>query len=222
MVNFSVLNIKDYNDIPGKISEEQCLEIIDIAKSIPKNSTVIEIGCAWGKSTWAWMTGLPVGTKFISIDPFIDDIERVKQRELKKQRELGRNNPVTLNILNYYENTSVHDTVKKILKYHPKKKLIDHQIFHGTSDDFDLSDIDKLACVYIDGNHTYDYVIRDLEKYGSISKIICGDDYKPLNTSISHTPLIDVVNAVNDYSKKTNRKLSVNLKSSFWKLLLDK
>jgi len=222
MVDFSVFNIKDYNDIPGKISEEQCLEIIDIAKSIPKNSTVIEIGCAWGKSTWAWMTGLPIGTKFISIDPFKDDIQHIKQRELKKQRDLRKNNPVSLNILNFWENTTVYETATKILNYHPKKELIDHQIFYGTSDDFDLSDIGELACVYIDGNHTYDYVTRDLEKYGSISKIICGDDYKPLNTPIPHTPLIDVVNAVNDYSKKTNRKLSVNLKSSFWKLLLDK
>ena len=222
MVDFSVLKIKNYNDIPGKISEEQCLEIIEIAKSIPKNSTVIEIGCAWGKSSWAWMHGLPSGTRFISIDPFKDDIQAVKQKELKKQRDLKKDNPVILSILKFWESTTVHDTITKVLKYHPKRQLIDHQIFCGTSDEFDISNIDRLACVYIDGDHTYDYVTNDLEKYGSISEIICGDDYKPLNTLFSHKPLVGVVHAVNDYSKKTNRTLSVNLKSSFWKLLLDK
>jgi len=216
MVKFLDFDIQNYNDIPGKINETQCQQITDIAKSIPKGSTVIEIGCAFGRSTWAWMQGLPAGTRLISIDPFEDD--KHKATESAKQIERATSDEL-VSVIKFWQQNTCYHTVTKVLNKHPRRSLIDYTLYQGTSDEFDLLEINKLACVYIDGNHTYEFVKRDLEKYGSISEIICGDDYKPLDTPSPHKPLLGVVKAVGEYGQKTNRKLWVDLDSAFWTLL---
>ena len=111
------------------------------------------------------------------------------------------------------------ETLEKILEEHPRKGLINHTIFHTTSEAFDLTTIDKLDCVYIDGNHAYRYVKADLEKYGNISEIVCGDDYKPIGKSGPYKPQMGVVEAVDEYCKQTNRTFWTDAESFFWTAL---
>lgn len=207
-----MFGIATYDDVPGMIMPSQCEDIIKIAKNLPPKSTVVEIGCAWGKSTWCWIEGLPAGSTLISIDIFMLDSKKGKHR--KRQQEVGNN--ISKSIIEYWMSHSGHDTVVKVIEEHPRKNLIEHVIYQGTSDSFDLSAIEKLDCVYIDGNHKYPYVRSDLEKFGNISDIICGDDYKPLGKSGPYKPQMGVVEAVDEYCEKNNRQFWTDPESFFW------
>ena len=64
-----------------------------------------------------------------------------------------------------------------------KARLADHanvQYWRMTSDDFFEQFPEKLDWVYIDGNHFYDWVKRDIENALKVVKpggYVCGDDY---------------------------------------------
>ena len=210
-----MFNIKNYEDVPGMILTPQCEDIIKIAKQLPENSTVIEIGCAWGKSTWCWIEGLPKGSTLITIDVFMLDEKKGKHKN--RQQTVG--NPVINTIMEYWMQHTGYETVLKVLEEHPRKELVNHTIYHGSSSNFDLSKIKKLDCVYIDGNHKYPYVKADLEKYGNISKVICGDDYKPIGKSGSYKPQMGVVEAVDEYCKNNDRIFWTDPESFFWTAL---
>lgn len=210
-----MFGIKNYNDVPGMIMPAQCEDIIKIAKSLPANSTVIEIGCAWGKSTWCWFEGLPENTKLITIDIFSLDTRKTKH--IKRQQKSG--NPVINSIMKYWHKNSGQDTLKKVLEEHPRRSLIRHEIYNGESNNFDLDNINELACVYIDGNHKYQYVKQDLAKYGNISKVVCGDDYKPLGKSGPYKPQLGVVQAVDEFCAETGRTFWTDPESFFWTAL---
>jgi hypothetical protein len=210
-----MFQIKNYNDVPGMIMPSQCEDIIKIAKKLPPKSTVVEIGCAWGKSTWCWLEGFPEESRLITIDVFMLDNKKGKHK--KRQQTLG--NPIIDEIMNYWLTHTGLETLKKVLEEHPRKNVIDHFIYNGTSDSFDLSSIKKIDCVYIDGNHSYNYVKADLEKFGDISEIICGDDYKPEGRSGPYKPQMGVVEAVDEYCEKNNRQFWTDPESFFWTAL---
>lgn len=85
----------------------------------------------------------------------------------------------------YYER--VYDKVCEEFKHKPV------EIFRGTSDDWFKNFKGRLDWIYIDGDHTYDAVYRDLENSLKIvDKIIFCDDYNV----ISHN---DVRLAIQDF-----------------------
>ena len=65
----------------------------------------------------------------------------------------------------------------------------------------------SLDCIFIDGDHSYNAVINDLELYWKKIRIggqILGDDYN----------MLDVSNAVNDFSNKYNLKYDLLFKKN--------
>ena len=64
---------------------------------------------------------------------------------------------------------------------------------------------DSLDFVYIDGNHSYDYVLEDITEWSKIVRkkgIVAGHDY--MDTKMMH---LDVVKAVDLYVKENNKTL---------------
>lgn len=67
---------------------------------------------------------------------------------------------------------------------------------------------DSLDVVYLDANHKYDEVLKDITVWYEKVKpgaILCGDDYIPG----SHVEKFGVIQAVNDFCYKNNLKLAV-------------
>lgn len=81
---------------------------------------------------------------------------------------------------------------------HERLKDYDQVVWIEEKSDIALSDIqDLLDFVYIDGNHSYKYVMRDIMYYGSIVRHngwLGGHDY-----TTRKSPLIEVMEAVDDY-----------------------
>ena len=66
---------KRNQDIPGFNNQQHLKSLMAFASSIPENSKVLEIGCAWGLSSWALMDSLPKGCKLHVCDTFGLNIE---------------------------------------------------------------------------------------------------------------------------------------------------
>ena len=86
------------------------------------------------------------------------------------------------------------------------------EIFRGTSDNFFLRNKIKFDLIYIDGNHLYEYVKRDISnslKYLNINGIIVLDDYL-----VKGWWQDGVTKAVNDF--KNNNKIKILEKHSLF------
>jgi len=86
------------------------------------------------------------------------------------------------------------------------------EIFRGTSDNFFLRNKIKFDLIYIDGNHLYEYVKRDISnslKYLNINGIIVLDDY-----FVKGWWQDGVTKAVNDF--KNNNKIKILEKHSLF------
>ena len=195
-----MFGIKDPNDVPGYIFQSQINEIQYLAQTLPKNANVLEIGCAWGRSTWCWLNALPEGSSLTVVDMFVFDNRPGKHT--KRMASWWRN-PIVNDVMNYYCVNGQEKTVKKVIEEHPRKHLV-KEVFSGTSQEFFEQNKDqKWDCVYLDGDHRYDGVKNDILNFEPKTEIICGDDYEPITQP-------GVVQAVNEMIKNTNRNLWVD------------
>lgn len=68
-----------YNlDIPGWMAETELREIERLAAEIPANGLIVEIGCLYGRSTYAWAKSCDPSVKVLVIDPFYEEHQRDK------------------------------------------------------------------------------------------------------------------------------------------------
>lgn len=201
--------IRDYNDVPGMIGSVQCEHIIELASKVPEGGRVIEIGCAWGRSTWAWMQGLPAGCTLTTIDLFMLDEFRGKHTK----RQQRHNNPVLNKVMLQWKERTGKEFVEYIIGHHPRRHLIQHTVHHMRSDNFTVPE--HIDLVYIDGNHEYEGCKSDLSMYGH-ADIVCGDDYKPLGQSGPWRPQLGVVQAVTEYVESSGRDFWLCPNNSFF------
>lgn len=130
-----------------------------------KNSVnVIEIGARYGESSKVLLNNLNVN-KYIIIDPYTSYDEY-------------SNDGFNKIILNDNDDNIFYKTKNELETLH------NNMVFYRTfsTDTTTINDIenDSIDIIFIDGNHTYKYVLDDLENYYPKLKqngIICGDDF---------------------------------------------
>lgn len=118
------------------------------------NKTMIEIGSYLGESTQVFAKRFK---NVISVDPYIDNYD---SNDLASN--IGNLDKVYIEFL---KNTKQYDNIQHIRK---------------TSDEAILEIQDKVDFVYIDGVHTYEQVVRDIENYKHLispNGYIGGHDY---------------------------------------------
>jgi len=158
---------------------------VDFLKKIIKEDiTVVEIGTLHGFNALAILNTLPV-KKIYLVDPYDD----------------------------YTDNKEFHITGDKILNEAKKrlKKYMGKIVFIRKYSENAIDDIkEKVDFVYIDGNHDYEYVKKDIELYYKKIKsggILAGHDFD--------TGSLGVCKAVIEFSEKNNLKLEVN-EADWW------
>jgi precorrin-6B methylase 2 len=68
-----------YNlDIDGHMMEVELQEIERLAAEVPANGLIVEVGCLYGRSTYAWAKSCDPSVKVIVIDPFYEEGQRKK------------------------------------------------------------------------------------------------------------------------------------------------
>ena len=168
-------------DVPGWTPEKQHIYYKEVVKFLPNNPKVLEIGCGWGRSTWAWLDVLPQTTSYYILDSF----------ELGYKRVTNINSRLNLKRIKC-RNLSQREIFDEIIVQHPNSSIIKN-VWHMKSEDWLQSKhfTSKWDLVYFDDDHSYDTVKRWLEKFSKVP-IVCGDDY-----SINH---IGVKKAVDEYA----------------------
>lgn len=188
-------------DIPGWTTRNQHDYYKSLVNLLPKNPKVLEIGCGWGRSTWAWLDVLPDNASFFVLDHFkltyrtllstgIHPYSKVAKR-IRKQ------------------NIDQREIFDNIIKQHPRINLL-KKLWHMNDHQWKTSDYytTNWDLVYLDDDHNYPAVSNWLERFTNVP-IVCGDDY--------HSKHKGVVSAVDEYAEKTGCEKKI-LPGSFWVL----
>lgn len=177
--------IKKYNDIEGWLTEPEALGLYKLAKKLPAQAIIVEIGSWKGKSTFCLARGLKSGYVF-AIDPFNGDggLDTNSQAEydLKKGSQ---------DLLTNFENTMQRLGVDK--KIVAKK---------GYSSQFH-KDFNKIDLLFIDGDHSIKGCQSDFELYAPKIKsggYIAFHDYYKNRSDLGPTFVIkNLVNKSEDF-----------------------
>lgn len=141
-----MLEIKSYQDIDGWLKCNEATALYLIARLLPPGSTIVEIGCWKGKSTYCLAKGLREDCQLITIDPF-DASGDGENRQLYKEREGGR--PLFDQFLDNMKKLNVLDRIKP---------------FKGLSQKF-VGQFPKIDLLFIDGDHSIEGCDFDFLNY---------------------------------------------------------
>lgn len=187
---------------PGFIQQRQYDKIVELAISLPKNSTILEIGAGFGRSTYAWLTGLEDCSLYI-----LDDWEwhHIHDGLYNKMVNFSINDHdwhTIKNINNHFE------AWKYFVSSHPNYNYIKN-IHSMTTKKYRTQKLkNDFDCVYIDDSHD-PFDVSESLNYFSQSSILCGDDYNE-----SWPELCQVIDR---FAAQHNKKITVD-QSGFWKL----
>ena len=188
-------------DIPGWTVKEQHDQYKGLVNLLPKNPKVLEIGCGWGRSTWAWLDALPDTASFFILDHF-----ELNYRVLQKTGIYPYSKAAKRIRKQNIDQREIFDT---IIKQHPKINLL-KTLWHMSGNDWKnhIDYTQEWDLVYLDDDHRYPAVSDWLERFTNVP-IVCGDDY--------HSNHQGVVSAVDEYAEKTGCKKTI-LPGCFWVL----
>lgn len=146
--------INKFHDLDGWLSDNEAIGLYIVARKLPPNATVVEIGSWQGKSTYCISKALKSG-KVYAIDPFNAhggfDVESEKEYIMRKgHADL---------LENFIKNMQQLKVLGKIIV----KRGYSYQ-FHN--------DFDKINFLFIDGDHSIEGCKSDFNLYSS--KIVVG------------------------------------------------
>ena len=159
----------DPRAVKGWMNDE---ELATLARWSSQSTGVVEIGCAWGRSTLALLQAAAPGSTVYCIDHW-----------LGSPSEIGAFGP----------NTGFDTARATFMANIVESGLYPNaQVIEGDSQDpATVSRVPQVDMVFIDGSHSYEYVARDLELWAPKARyILCGHDWT----------WPGVVRAVNEYT----------------------
>lgn len=187
--------IADYQKIDGWLSENEALGLYSIAKKLPNESIVVEIGSWQGKSTFCISKGLKSG-KLYAIDPFNKDAGT----DIGTQQD--------------YDNKIVENSLLDNFKKNMSDLNVDDKIVikKGYSYDF-YEDFDSIDFLFIDGDHSIKGCKLDFDLYANKIKpggFIALHDFYPNRPELGPTYVI------NEIIKKSVDFSFYNIYDSLW------
>jgi hypothetical protein len=202
--------ISKYN-VPGWINNNQSDQITDLIKSLRDDARILEVGDAFGKSSLSILEGMKPSQTLDVCDTwdseFFWDMMNNPQQVSTLYGKEENISQIKDRIL------SRTQTIKQVWESNVSTSSNSHlikNVFQQPSLSLDNKDYD---IVFLDGDHTYENVSKELLAFNNVP-IICGDDFG------QHCP--EVIKAVIDYGNLHNRVLTVDLNSYFYILRRDK
>jgi cephalosporin hydroxylase len=179
--------------------------IKELAASLPINANVIEIGSAFGRSTFSWLDGLTSNATLTIIDTFSMSPRDILQMKADKNEVKNKFQSV---VYDMFASDGQEKTWKFVTSMHKNNAIIKN-VYNFTSDFYILNNYSRVFdCVYLDADHRYEAVKNELEFFKN-SSIICGDDYFSLSWP-------DVKKAVDEYCTTYNKKIELYKDENFY------
>jgi predicted O-methyltransferase YrrM len=193
-------------DIPGWMTAYDLRILIMIAKHVPKNGSILEIGCFLGRSTTALYNGKDSSVSLEVIDPFEDICSWAGFKEIPSFTKANCSGSETL------YNVAMHIAQRKnwleSFRFCVGNVMYNNlDVYQGTSQTHIIEK--EYDLVFIDGAHSYEGVKHDIMKYSSETTLLVGDDF--LN---GHPGVSQAINETRDY-----RTLVVFNESKLWVLI---
>jgi predicted O-methyltransferase YrrM len=165
-------------EIPGFLQDEEAVALFQIARNLPPGSTVVELGSWLGKTSVVIAKGLQrgSGSRLYCIDPFApagDARSVVRYRELAGALGGGLRDA-------FLANLDRHDVADRV------------SVLQGFSHEFSGDWEDEIDCLFIDADHSYEAVARDLEEWSGFVRpggwLLLHDVWlePPAGTSVYH------------------------------------
>lgn len=164
--------VSSIHDIPGWTYVDQLDQFKEIVNRLPDSPRILEIGCGYGRSTWAWLDALPQDAEMCVLDDFgtpdesiyaIDEfMELMISADKVKEFQISGMNQEQIFFNNMPQHTkfSVIKNIWKMDSIEWTKHINDKR--------WDL--------VYLDENHSFERTKFWLEYFQNV-KYVCGDDY---------------------------------------------
>jgi hypothetical protein len=204
--------ITTYLDVPGFNNSKHLDALMEFASNVPKGSRVLEIGCAWGCSTWALLDSLPDGVYLHTCDTFGMNHPALKQKHFEGVMAKHHHNSAVSYAMHTYieENLNAHRKVFDwVIGQHPRRGRVKHTVHQKPSTQVLEKDV-EWSMVYIDGLHSYENVSTELKYLKDVS-LLCGDDYHPAHPG--------TVKAIDEFLQKDQRVFEhhdFDTGSGFW------
>ncbi|KKM93190.1 hypothetical protein LCGC14_1210850 [marine sediment metagenome] len=173
---------KHYMDVPGFNNEAHNESLQETARLVQPGSKVLEVGTAWGRSTWSLLDSLPSPIELHVLDSFIH-LEGGKIRHYEGCMKKHADIVCQRYALKVFMEEGQRACWDWSLKQHPRMntdKIVVHQML---SEKFRETDDIKWDLVYLDACHSYQSVSGELNKWTDCP-ILCGDDYHPVHKGV--------------------------------------
>ena len=199
---------KSYMDVAGFNNP---IHLDNLSKYISKleSGRILEIGCAWGCSTWAILDGIQDKASLHTVDTFGMNNPGLKQQHYKGVSEKHSSNSSVMYGMSVYMEKDQRATFDHFISYHPKRKRL-KKVYQCPSLEVLKKDV-NWDLAYIDGLHSYENVKQELNYLKDV-KSLCGDDYHP-----AHKGCMQAIDEFNQkYPERTFYHDPFDTGSGFW------
>jgi len=203
--------IEHYLDVPGFNNPKHLDALAETASSIQPGSRVLEIGPAFGCSTWVLMTNLQKGVELHTCDTFGMNHPALKQRHYNGVMAKHGHNSAISYAMNLYLEKDHRTLFNHNVNQHPRRYEVLKEIHAYPSLELLAKDT-NWDMVYIDGLHSYENVSAELNFLKDVP-LLCGDDYHPAHPG--------TMQAIDEFVAKRKLKLvhhEFDTGSGFWKI----
>lgn len=165
-------------NVPGWETEAEQYHLLTLAKGVPDNGVIVEIGAEFGMSASIFIVGTNLTHHIYSIDLFPGDLLQVHQQNLASAGFAGRSMQIP------GDSTEIGITWPD--RFQSK--------FHA--------DIDLL---FVDGDHSYNGVKRDIEtwlQYVKVGGVVAFHDCACTTNLMPHVLHFDVTRAISEWYQR--------------------
>ena len=150
-------------NIPGWIRPEELVILSTLAKFVPSNGSILEVGCFLGRSTVALYNGKDLSVSLSVVDTF-------------GGLSGNFNGAGDIDMFNAAKDIAATDGWQAAFKFCIGEDIYnDINVYASTSKEFVKNKTYNLT--FIDASHYYEDVRNDLKKFASDTELLVGDDF---------------------------------------------